>query len=366
MRMLKANTIDGEEPLSKALNMFLTSGTVAIVTEKGKYYGIIDDRNIRQSVKDTSKTKAINAAVRAPSLAEGSSIDDAIRAFMAGHFKALPVVRSGRIMGVIARADVMNEMIAQKVLPRTRVSAIMDSPIYTIDLEERLGVARTLMKKLNVHRLAVTSGSRIVGVVSTFDISSSLLKPSGRDRFMLISEITNVDMKPVHDFMREKFVLANAGDPLEDAVRKMAKENVSDIVVMENNNAVGILTAKDVMKFVIGMISEGPVVYISGLGDEEMHLYGDIKESLKGALKKFDKTFEIGDVQVRFKKGKSIYSMNTHLDLGHRALIVNSEGYDLKSAVDSNVNEIKMLLSKKKEYARTKKRYAEGFYERTS
>ncbi len=365
MRMLKANVIDGEEPLSKALNMFLTSGTAAIVTSKGKYYGIIDDRNIRQSVKDASKTKAIHAAIRAPSLPEDATLDEAIRSFMAGHFKSLPVVRSGHVLGLMTRAEVMGQMVTERAVPKTRVSALMASPLYTIDSEEELGVARTLLKKWNVHRIAVTKGTRVVGVVSTFDISSSLLKPSGRDRFMLISEITNPDMKPVRDFMREKFIIASASDPLEDAVRKMAKENVSDVIVMEGANPTGILSAVDVMKFVLSLISEGPIVYISGLGEEEMAYYGDIKESIKAVLKKFDKTFEIGDVQVHVKKGKSIYEMNTHIDLGSRSLIVNSSGYDLKTAVDENVNEIKMLLTKKKGYAKDKKRYAEGFYERS-
>ncbi len=363
MRMLKANVIDGEEPLSKALNMYLTSGTVAVVTSKGKYYGIIDDRNIRQGIKDASRTKSIHAAIRAPSLEEGATLDEAIRSFMAGHFKSLPVVRSGQIAGVMTRAEVMGEMVTQRVVPKTRVSALMASPLYTVDSEEELGVARTLMKKWNVHRIAVTRGTRVVGVVSTFDITSSLLKPSGRDRFMMIADITNPDMKPVHEFMRDKFIIANASDPLEDAVRKMAKENVSDVIIMEGNNPAGILSAVDVMKFVVSLISEGPVVYISGLGEDDMSFYGDIKESIKAILKKFGKTFEIGDVQVHFKKGKKMYEMNTHIDLGNNSLIVNSEGYDLKTAVDANVNEIKMLLTKKKGYARDKKRYAEGFYE---
>jgi CBS domain-containing protein len=362
--MIKANVIDGDEPLSKALSMFLTSGTAAVVTSKGKYYGIIDDRNIRQGIKDASKTKALHAAVRAPSLEEGATLDEALRSFMAGHFKSLPVLKSGKIVGLMTRAEVMGQMITERVVPKTRVSALMASPLYTVDSEEELGVARTLMKKWDVHRIAVTKGTKVVGVVSTFDITSSLLKPSGRDRFMLITEITNPDMKPVHDFMRERFIIANASDPLEDAVRKMAKENVSDVIVMEGASPAGILSAVDVMKFVISLISEGPVVYISGLGDEEMTYYGDIKESIKTVLRKFDKAFDMGDVQVHFKKGKSIYSMNTHLDLGHRSLVVNSEGYDLKTAVDTNVNEIKMLLSKKKEYAKDKKKYAEGFYER--
>ena len=364
MRMTKADVIDGEEPLSKALNSILKTGTAVMVTKRGKYYGLIDDRDIRQ-VSNASKCKAVTAAVRAPHLAESSTLGDAMKAFMAGHFKALPVVKSGKVVGAVSRADVMNEMAKEGKVPRTTVSALMASPIYTVDQGEDLGVARTLMKKLGVHHLAVTSRSKVVGTISTFDLSMVLLKPKGRQRFVLISEVTNADIKPVKDYMREKFITVRGDEQLSTAVKKMAKHNVSKLTVMEGGKAVGVLTATDIMKFVLSLVSVGPNVFISGLPEEAMFMYGDIAASVKDAVSKFRQTFEIGDVYVHFKKGKSTFNMSTRIEIEHGKLVVHSEGYDLKTVVNKNVGEIKRLLDKRKNYKRDKRKHyrTEGFYE---
>lgn len=354
MRELKADVIDGEEPLSKALNCILKSGTAVVVTKKGRYYGLIDDRNVRM-VTDASRAKAINAAVRAPSLAEESTVEDAMRAFLAGHFKALPVISKGKIKGVVSRADVMNEMVKQRMVPKTTVAALMSSPLYTIDHKERIGVAKGLMRKLKVHHLGVTNGQRVVGSLSTLDLSMMMVNQKTRSLFMLTSEIENPDDKLVRDFMRERVMTAKPGDPLEKAVGIMAKENLSKLTVMDGKEARGVLTALDVMKFVLSLVSRGPSVFVSGLPEDDMFYYLDIKAAIKGVLKKFLGTFELGDVHVHFKKGKSTYQMSTKLEVEHGAVVVHSEGYALKDVVNRNVTEIKRLLDKKKNYRRDKK-----------
>ena len=366
MRMAKAEILKGEEPLSKALNSILNTGTAVMITKKGKYYGLIDDRDIRQ-VSNASTCKSITAAVRAPQLREDSSLEETMQAFMAGHFKALPVVKSGRIIGSISRADVMNEMSKLGKVPKTTVSALMASPIYTIERDETLGVAKTLMKKLGVHHLAVTSKSKVIGTISTFDLSMILLKPKGRERFVLISEIKNADEKPIHEYMREKLIKIKADERLTEAVKKMAKNNVSKLTVTEGGKVIGVLTAVDVMKFVLSLIVRGPNVFISGLPEEAMFYYGDIEASLKETMKKFKTTFEIGDIYVHFKKGKSTYNMNTKIELEHGTMVIHSEGYDLKTVVNKNVGEIKRLLTKRKNYKRDKRKHyrTEGFYERS-
>ena len=367
MRKMEADIINGNEPLSQALDSILKTGTAVMVTQNGKYYGLIDDRDIRPNINDSSKTKAISAAVRAPHLTEEMPLEDYMRAFMAGHFKALPLVEKGKVIGAVGRADVMEEMARLGNVPKTSVSALMASPIYTIDEKETVGVARGLMRKLGVHHLAVTSRGRVVGSISPFDLSMLVLKPRGRQRFMLTSEVDNPDERLVKNYMRETLVTVRASEPLESAVRKMAKKNVSKLVVLEGGRAIGVITALDVMKFMLSLIIEGPSVFISGLPEDDMFYYGDIEGSMKETVKKFTRTFEIGDVNIHFKKGKSTYQMSTRLDVEHGNLVVQSEGYELKTVVNKNMSEIKRLLTKRKNYKRDKRKHymTEGFYERT-
>ncbi len=367
MRTMKADIITGNEPLSKALDSILRTGTAVMVVKNGRYYGLIDDRDIRPNIIDSSKTKAINAAVRAPHLKEEMALEDYMRAFMAGHFKALPVVTKGKIVGAVSRADVMNEMARLGNVPKTSVSALMASPIYTIDEKETVGVARSLMKKLGVHHLAVTSKGRVIGSISPFDLVMLVLKPRGRQKFMLTSDIEHPNSRLVKDYMRETLITVRASEPLESAVRKMAKRNVSKLIVLEGGRAIGVLTALDVMKFMLGLIVEGPSVFISGLPEDDMFYYEDITETMKNTVKKFTKSFEMGDVNIHFKKGKSTYQMSTRLDVEHGNLVVQSEGYELKTVVNKNVSEIKRLLTKRKNYKQNKRKHyrTEGFYERT-
>jgi CBS domain-containing protein len=354
MRKLKADVLDGAEPLSKALTCILKSGTVVVVTNKGRYYGLIDDRDIR-GVNNPSKAKAINAAVRAPSLGEESGVEDAMRAFLAGHFKAIPVIENRKIRGVVTRADVMDGMVKARMVPKTNVAALMATPLYTIDSGEKIGVAKGLMKKLGVHHLGVTRNEKVVGNLSTFDLSMMLVKRKERPRFMLTSEIANPDDRLVRDFMRERLVTVRPGDSLDKAVGIMAKENLSKLTVMEGSQAIGVLTAVDVMKFVLSLVTSGPSVFISGLPEDDMFYYRDIKESVKGTLKRYTSTFELGDVNIHFKKGKSTYQMGTKLEIEHGVVVVHSEGYNLKRVIARNLSEIKRLLDKRKNYKKDKR-----------
>jgi CBS domain-containing protein/ribosome-associated translation inhibitor RaiA len=261
----------------------------------------------------------------------------------------------------------MEEMARLGNVPKTSVSALMASPIYTIDEKETVGVARGLMKKLGVHHLAVTSRGKVVGSISPFDLTMLVLKPKGRQRFMLSSDIEHPDARFVKDYMRETLVTVRASEPLESAVRKMAKRNVSKLIVLEAGRAIGVLTAMDVMKFMLSLIVEGPSVFISGLPEDDMFYYQDITETMKETVKKYTRTFELGDANIHFKKGKSTYQMNTKLDIENGNLVVQTEGYELKTVVNKNVSEIKRLLDKRKNYKRDKRKHymTEGFYERT-
>jgi CBS domain-containing protein len=163
-----------------------------------------------------------------------------------------------------------------------------------------------------------------------------------------------VDTKPVHEFMRDRFVSISQGDTLHMAADRMAANNVSAVVVMDGPKAVGVVTARDMMKFILGLHAEKPEVFISGLAQDDMEYYDDIRRELKGAIKKFGESFEIDSINVRIKRGKSTYVVTTHVGLEHGPIPLRVEAYDLKSAIAGTAAEIKSLLTKKKNYMKMK------------
>jgi CBS domain-containing protein len=348
MGMEKAAIIDGEEPLSKALDAISRTGTVAIVTKEGKYFGVIGDRTIRRNLSDVSRAKCIIAAVRAPGVPHDANTLQMMSAFLTGSYKALPVVKRGKIMGVMSRSDVMRRMVGERLAPKVSVEMVMKTPIYTVDMNETLGVAKRIMREKGVHKLAVTRRGSVIGTVSTFDFSMVMLKPKGRDRLGLISEVKKPDEKVISEFLRERLVTVKRTDSLQQALEKMAEKNISTLVVKEGEKAIGVVTALDVMKFVMSIASAEPEIFISGLPEEDIFHFDKVKGTLGEVLSTYGKVFHFDHVNVHFKKGKTAYMMNVHMGVDHEPLSIKGEGYDLKTTVNAVSAEIKRLLNKKK------------------
>ena len=83
-----------------------------------------------------------------------------------------PVLSSrGELIGVITVSDLVGARYRhpQSRQPQTVREVMSDKPI-TVEAEESLETAATVFRRRRVHRLLVTEGSRLVGVVTPFDL----------------------------------------------------------------------------------------------------------------------------------------------------------------------------------------------------
>ncbi len=347
--MLKATILDSNEPVSKALNSLLKTGTIVVITKNKKYFGIIEDRDLKRTFSDPSKIKCGSIAIRAPAISEDGNVESMIASFLAGHFKGLPVIEKNRILGIYTRADLLRLLSRKKLIPKTNVAALMKTPLYTIEYNECMQVAKGLMRELNVHRLAVKRKGRVIGSISTLDFAVLMLKPKGRDRFSNIPSLKNQDEKPVSDLVREIPVKVKEDDSLHSAVSEMAKRNVSAAIVMDSRNkAIGILTAADIMKFIKKLyFTKSLNIFISGLGEDEMMYYNAIRDEVEALVKKY-KSMEITGVDINLKKGKSTYTMRLRLEAASFRLSMGTEGYGLVEVRREVLEELRRLLNKRK------------------
>ena len=195
MEVKDALILDASEPLSKALNEILKQGTAVIVLKNRSYFGIIDDRTINLGISDTSKARCETFCVRTPVLYPQSTLIDRLNAFMAGHFKALPVVDEIKSLplGLITRVEVLKELLSLKLIPKKVLSEVMNAPVYTIDLNSTLADAKSKIKAYGAHRLLVLNKGYPYGILSTFDLAGLLSNPQDRKGDRMISEIQNIN-----------------------------------------------------------------------------------------------------------------------------------------------------------------------------
>lgn len=357
MEINNALILDAEEPLSKAVNEIFRTGTAVIVMKNRTYLGIIDDRNIRLSIADIGKAKCGNASVRAPVLYPHSPLLEQLNAFLAGYFKALPVVdeRKSLPLGLTTRVDVLKALLVSRLVPKKPVSEVMNSPVYTVDLNSTLADAKTRMKQFNAHRLVVLNNGYPYGIISTYDLVS-ILQPKGRKDNRIICEVDKEKGIQLSELVRESLVTVDLDGPLEDSLRKMIDETSSHVLVLANKKPAGIIAAVDIFKAVLDLTKEKISITISGLDSADMQHYKDIEESLAGVLNKFSKSFFIRGAMLHIKKGKSVYTAKLFVDMDRDTLSVSMEDYKLGETIRKLTNEVYILLNKKKGIVKNRKR----------
>jgi len=356
MDLKNALILDGNDALSKALGDVIESGLAVIITKNGEYAGIIDDRNLRGGISDPSKIKCESVCVKSPSLTQASSLEERLNSFMAGHFKALPVLdQKGRILGAYTRADLLRELVALNILPKGYVRTLMSFPVFTLQHNDTVATAKKLMKENEVNHLVVIRNGRPTGVVSTHDFSSYLSKPKERQGRTFVSESTSPNEMVISNFMREEMPSVPDDALVEDAIHKMADGNFSSVLVLSGGTVKGVLSATDIFKWVLKLSSAEQELVISGLDEDDMKNYVDIKSAIFDVMNKFKKSFSMTNINMRFKKGKSVYNAQLHLVLDNVQVSLSAEEYTLKSVVDVLAKELHNVLVKKKSMVADKK-----------
>ncbi|MGV8176902.1 MAG: CBS domain-containing protein [Candidatus Bilamarchaeaceae archaeon] len=352
MKRTKALILESDAPLSKAMSGIMDTSLPAIVTEGGEYAGLIDDRHVRLNVSDPSKVKCCNVMEKAPSLTEEATLDEAIGVFLsAATYKGIPVLDGrGKPDGLVTRTDVLQSIIEDGALPEAKLSEVMKSPVYSIDVNETLGSAKKMMKEKDVHRLLVTENGFPYGVISTLDLSSATLQPKERQRKDIISSKENFDEQKIRAMVRDITATIEPEKSLREASEKMVKNNVSYVIVVSNRKPVGVLSAMDIFKMVGESMSRKPGPSIAGLSKDDMIHYDDIVKSVESSMSRFEKSFAVSVPSLHFKKGKSVYSVSMHFSADGKPQVVQAEEHTISECMQTLSTELRGMFEKMKSF----------------
>ncbi len=152
----------------------------------------------------------------------------------------LPVVRDGRLVGVITERDVLRyEAAVGGGAKADRVDQVMTSPALTAHPDDDLVEAEERMLSEKLGCLPVVEQGKLVGLITTID----LLDTHVRER----SEIPAHPAWTAGAVMVRNPVEARPDDSLLGAILKMADRNVRHLPVLdEQRHVVGMLSDRDV------------------------------------------------------------------------------------------------------------------------
>lgn len=145
------------------------------------------------------------------SFAPETSLLDAIELLAERHVSGAPVLRGERLVGVLTSTDIL-EFVASNpaaladfgdpvtserdwsALDGHSVSEAMSGgPVCTLPPDAPVQAAADLMRQANIHRVFVAEDDRIVGVVSSLDVTRALSERKLATRTFVFPDRANVE-----------------------------------------------------------------------------------------------------------------------------------------------------------------------------
>ena len=120
---------------------------------------------------------------------------------------------------------------------------------FTVSEQTSMKEAVPILGKHHIRHLPVTSGSRIVGIVTDRDLRQATNSPLVlRERWYSDFLLEAVKVKAC---MTPNPITVGPATPVLEAVRLMRRHKIGGLPVVEDGRVVGILTTTDVLDFLI-------------------------------------------------------------------------------------------------------------------
>jgi len=188
---------------------------------------------------------------------------------------------------------------------------IMTTDVITIPSKTHIIEARRIMEANKLHRIPVVDRGKLVGMISKRRLEKVFPpEPNPRDLFEFSYNIASLYGKPVRDIMRRDVVTATPKMTVEEAVALAQAKKVGALVVVEDNQVVGITTTTDffykILNQVLGVGEPGSRLEITKGGE------GKALEEIVSCLNK--NSLNITALHIHKRPGKAKKNVVIHVD----------------------------------------------------
>jgi len=130
-----------------------------------------------------------------------------------------------------------------------RVSRLMTKKLITVGMIDSVEEAVTLLRRRGVRHLLVTSGGRLVGIVSDRDVKRALNPAQTKKRVMAVGGLYFL-LEPilVEEIMTADPVTIGPSTSVHEAARLMLEHRFGALPVVRAGRPVGIITETDLLR----------------------------------------------------------------------------------------------------------------------
>lgn len=141
--------------------------------------------------------------------------------------------------------EMLTETLSDSTTNRICVSDIMTTRVVTIEMDDRLVLAKEIFDNVSFHHLLVVDNEKLSGILSHRDFLRAL-SPNIGTAAELIRD-TETLQKRVHQVMTHNPITIAPHCDINQATKMILDNDIGCLPVLENNIIVGIITWKDLL-----------------------------------------------------------------------------------------------------------------------
>lgn len=176
-------------------------------------------------------------------ISSDATVLSAVKVMSENNISCIVVVDKERVAGILTEADFLRRVTPEKKdLGKLAVAEIMSSPVEVVPSDISVFEASRTMEARCVKRLPVLERNRLVGIVTQTDLTRALISYG---MWRNVAEVMSVDIAGVQ-----------RSASVAEAAEAMASNGTSCIVVLDSDEAVGVLTERDLLRRIVAQQSD--------------------------------------------------------------------------------------------------------------
>lgn len=282
------------------------------------------------------------------------SLVEFARLLIRNNIRAMPVAEDGEILGCVSQVDLIGALTDVGELQGVQVRGLMRRPVDSLDVNERVSLARRIMLERGFSHIPIVEYGRLVGIVTAESIVHHFITPITRTtRGERIGEKVERFPGVVGGIMDIHPLTAGPGATVLEVIRGLTGQRKSACIIVNEERAIlGIVTPRELLAPLAGMIvEEDPPVYIIGISDEDFFERGVAEEKVRRAVRRGMRMHpHINEVSIRVRRfeeegGRRRYELKARILSPEEQLNAEAVDWDLMTAFDKLCDRIDRMLS---------------------
>jgi len=350
-------TASPEEALSEVLGKMRKADIHEIpVVEDKTLVGLISYSNLirRRSLPLTTKVESIMTTP--PKVSEEDDLASVAEMMMSSGYRAIPVASKKKLAGIISRTDIVRAMQKMEDLKGIAIDTIMTPSPQCVNEDDSILQARKLMHGLDERSIPVIDqNGKVTGVIGVKDLTKIMWKPKEKEsKGEFAGEKAAIDIE-VKGVMRSPAISVGPKAEVVEVAKLMTENDISSVVVVEEEKPVGIVTQVDLMELLAGFkVREELYVQITGL-EEEPGVYDSMYDLIQKGMKRVGKIItprilNIHVVQHHGEGGRAKYSIRARMTTEEGMYYAKGFDWDLFKTMDDVIRQLEKRVKKEKEW----------------